>query len=98
MSHAWPGNVRELRSAIEFSVISCKGRDILPADLPPEIAAVSVVPSPSTLIPLSGQDEKSKLLAALSDAKGNRTEAAKRLGISRATFYRRLVELDIHPR
>jgi PAS domain S-box-containing protein len=98
MSHAWPGNVRELRSAIEFSVISCKGRDILPADLPPEIAAVSVVPSPSTWIPLSGQDEKSKLLAALSDAKGNRTEAAKRLGISRATFYRRLVELDIYPR
>jgi PAS domain S-box-containing protein len=98
MSHVWPGNVRELKSAIEFAVISCKGKDILPADLPPEIAAVSVVPSSSTWIPLSGQDEKSKLLAALSDAKGNRTEAAKRLGVSRATFYRRLVELNIHPR
>jgi transcriptional regulator with PAS, ATPase and Fis domain len=98
MSHVWPGNVRELKSAIEFAVISCKRRDILPTDLPPEIAAVPVVPSPSTWIPLSGQDEKSKLLAALSDAKGNRTEAAKRLGVSRATFYRRLVELNIHPR
>lgn len=98
MSYSWPGNVRELRSAIEFAVISCKGRDILPTDLPPEIAAVPVAPSPSTWIPLSGQDEKSKLLAALSDAKGNRTEAAKRLGVSRATFYRRMVELNIHPR
>lgn len=98
MSHAWPGNVRELKSAIEFAVISCKGKDILPTDLPPEIAAVPVAPRPSTWVPLSGQDEKSKLLAALSDAKGNRTEAAKRLGVSRATFYRRLVELDIHPR
>ena len=98
MSYVWPGNVRELKSAIEFAVISCKGKDILPTDLPPEIAAVPVAPSPSTWIPLSGQDEKSKLLAALSDAKGNRTEAAKRLGVSRATFYRRLVELNIHPR
>ena len=98
MSHVWSGNVRELKSAIEFAVISCKGRHILPTDLPPEIAAVPVAPSPSTWIPLSGQDEKSKLLAALSDAKGNRTEAAKRLGVSRATFYRRLVELNIHPR
>jgi PAS domain S-box-containing protein len=98
MSHVWPGNVRELKSAIEFAVISCKGRDLLPTDLPPEIAAVPVAPNPSTWIPLSGQDEKSKLLTALSDAKGNRTEAAKRLGVSRATFYRRLVELDIHPR
>ncbi len=98
MCHVWPGNVRELKSAIEFAVISCKGRHILPTDLPPEIAAVPVAPSPSTWIPLSGQDEKSKLLAALSDAKGNRTEAAKRLGVSRATFYRRLVELNIHPR
>lgn len=98
MSHVWPGNVRELKSAIEFAVISCKGRHILPTDLPPEIAAVPVASSPSTWIPLSGQDEKSKLLAALSDAKGNRTEAAKRLGVSRATFYRRLVELNIHTR
>lgn len=98
MSHVWPGNVRELKSAIEFAVISCKGRHILPTDLPPEIAAVPVAPSPSTWIPLSSQDEKSKLLAALSDAKGNRTEAAKRLGVSRATFYRRLVELNIHTR
>jgi len=98
MSHAWPGNVRELKSAMEFAVISCKGRDILHTDLPPEIAAVPVVPRSPTWVPLSGQDEKSKLLAALSDAKGNRTEAAKRLGVSRATFYRRLVELNIPPR
>lgn len=98
MGHVWPGNVRELKSAIEFAVISCKGRDILPTDLPPEIVAVSSVPSASAWIPLSGQDEKSKLLAALTDAKGNRTQAAKRLGVSRATFYRRLGELNIDPR
>ena len=98
MSHAWPGNVRELRSAIEFAVISCKGNEIGPRDLPPEITRPSAVSSPSIWIPLSAQDEKSRLLAALSDAKGNRTEAAKRLGVSRATFYRRLIELNISSR
>jgi PAS domain S-box-containing protein len=98
MSHAWPGNVRELKSAIEFAVISCKAKEVLPIDLPPEIISAPVVPSSSVWIPLPNRDEKSRFLAALSDAKGNRTEAAKRLGISRATFYRRLVELNIDSR
>lgn len=97
MSYPWPGNVRELKSAIEFAVISCKGKEVLPTDLPPEITERSVVSSPSMWIPLTDLDEKSRLLAALSDAKGNRTEAARRLGVSRATFYRRLIELDIYP-
>lgn len=98
MSYVWPGNVRELRSAIEFAVISCKGTEVSPDDLPPEIVGTPAVPTLAPWIPLQERDEKSRLLAALSDAKGNRTEAAKRLGVSRATFYRRLVELDIHPR
>lgn len=98
MSHAWPGNVRELKSAIEFAVISCKAKEVLPIDLPPEIISAPVVPSSSVWIPLPNRDEKSRFLAALSDANGNRTEAARRLGVSRATFYRRLVELDIDPR
>lgn len=98
MSYPWPGNVRELRSAIEFAVISCKGTDICPADLPPEIVESHIPSPPPVLVPLADRDEKARLLAALSEAKGNRTEAAKRLGVSRATFYRRLIELDIHPR
>jgi transcriptional regulator with PAS, ATPase and Fis domain len=98
MSYGWPGNVRELQSAIEFAVISCRGAEMSPSDLPPEVTGISLVPTLSPWIPLQDRDEKSRLLAALSDAKGNRTEAAKRLGVSRATFYRRLVELNIHPR
>lgn len=98
MSYVWPGNVRELRSAIEFAVISCRGAEVSPGELPPEVTGTSSAPTPSPWIPLQDRDEKSRLLAALSEAKGNRTEAAKRLGVSRATFYRRLVDLDIHPR
>lgn len=95
MSYSWPGNVRELKSAIEFAVISCKGNELSPVDLPPEITGLPAKAGPSTWIPLTGQDERTRLLAALSQAKGNRTEAARRLGVSRATFYRRLIELDI---
>lgn len=98
MSYVWPGNVRELKSAIEFAVISCKGKDIIPDDLPPEITDASAPSRSPVWVPLAGGDEKSRLLAALSDAKGNRTEAARRLGVSRATFYRRLVELNIQSR
>ncbi|MBS0151492.1 MAG: sigma 54-interacting transcriptional regulator [Nitrospira sp.] len=98
MRHSWPGNVRELKSAVEFAVISCKGNEICPGDLPPEITGATVTSNSSVFIPLSNQDEKTRLLAALSEANGNRTEAAKRLGISRATFYRRLVALDIQAR
>lgn len=98
MSYVWPGNVRELRSAIEFAVISCKGSAVSADDLPPEIVGASAVRAPSASDPLPEPDEKARVLAALADAKGNRTEAARRLGVSRATFYRRLIELQIQPR
>jgi transcriptional regulator of acetoin/glycerol metabolism len=79
-------------------VLVGRNLQVLPIDLPPEIIGAPVMPSSSVWIPLPNRDEKSRFLAALSDAKGNRTEAARRLGVSRATFYRRLVELDIDPR
>ena len=93
MDHPWPGNVRELRSAIEFAVISCAGAVIQPEDLPPEIIApvdfVSSIPGD----PLS--DEKARFLDALNRSRGNRALAARFLGISRATLYRRLADLNI---
>lgn len=99
MRYPWPGNVRELRGAIEFAVIGCKGKEVSPDELPPEITGPPPAAQPLPWTPLQALDEKSRVLAALSDSKGNRTEAAKRLGVSRATFYRRLVELNIiHPR
>lgn len=88
-AHAWPGNVRELKSAIYFAVIRCRGSVIEPEDLPPEIAAADQVSEPA--------DEPQRILAALGRCAGNRTRAAQLLGISRATFYRRLQELGIAP-
>ncbi len=91
MDHRWPGNVRELRSCLEAAVIRCRGDRIEPDDLPPEIDA----PPPPRPAPMSEEDERVAIHAALEATGGNRTAAAKVLGISRATFYRRLTELDI---
>ena len=86
----WPGNIRELRSAIEFAVIHCSGSVIQPDDLPPEIFQAPVVISAD---PLS--DERSRFLQALERSRGNRAAAARLLGISRATLYRRMADLKI---
>jgi DNA-binding NtrC family response regulator len=91
----WPGNVRELKSAIEYAVIGCKSSVVQEDDLPPE-----VYPSLDSLNEISGdsgQDEKARLQQALDRAGGNRAKAARLLGISRATFYRRLADLKISP-
>lgn len=84
----WPGNVRELKSAIEFAVIRCRGTIIQSEDLPAEIRNARHHEE----LP---QDEKQRLLAALERAGGNRTTAARMLGIGRSTFYRKLASFDI---
>jgi len=95
IDHPWPGNVRELRSAIEFAVIRCRGAVIQPDDLPPEIVEPADFASSIPGDPLS--DEKARFLDALNRSRGNRALAARLLGISRATLYRRLADLNINP-
>jgi DNA-binding NtrC family response regulator len=93
MGYRWPGNVRELRSAIEAAVVSCKGPVIEAEDLPQELLDLGVEAGFQDL-GVNG-DEKTRILTALERAKGNRTMAARLLGMSRATFYRRLTELNL---
>jgi DNA-binding NtrC family response regulator len=80
LEYRWPGNVRELRSAVESAVVRCRGQIIQREDLPREILH-------------SGGGDASRLMQALELAKGNRAEAARLLGISRATLYRRMASL-----
>lgn len=87
VSHDWPGNVRELKNAIESAIIQCETSIIEPEDLPPEIQTGSGVYSGSET-----RDEKKKFLDALKAADGNKAKAARLLGMSRATFYRRLAK------
>jgi len=91
LDYSWPGNVRELRNALEFAVVRCRGVEIQPDDLPPELFQ----PSPTPPVEESGADEAERIAAAIKWARGNRTRAANLLGISRATLYRRLNELGL---
>jgi DNA-binding NtrC family response regulator len=98
LAHSWKGNVRELRAAIEGAVVLGRKDRVTLRDLPASIrnpapsweagsaAESSVVRSGLTM----EEAEKQLMIKALHDSKGNRTEAARRLGISRRTLHRKL--------
>jgi PAS domain S-box-containing protein len=98
--YAWPGNVRELINAIEFAVIRARGTMLRASDLPPEIAGGGPGPRPHPDGDGAGgrEGERGRLVAALERTGGSRVKAARLLGISRATLYRRLREFDLPAR
>ena len=97
IEYRWPGNVRELKNAISFAAIHCKGTHIRLTDLPPEIrTALAGGANPKAFV-RSAESDKEHILKALELAGGRRGEAAKLLGIGRATLYRRMKECMIDP-
>lgn len=97
LAYGWPGNVRELRTAVEHAVVLCRGEKISLRDLPASVRAKAPVAAPdSTGMVIAQNDltvqeaEKQLIIRALKDAGGNRTTAAKKLGISRRTLHRKL--------
>jgi len=87
-SYSWPGNVRELHNAIEYTYVKCRTSIINEKNLPPEILNDSnkkiLKPGPSL------KHNKEDVIIALAQAKGNRKETSRLLGIGRATLYRYL--------
>ncbi|MBM4356127.1 MAG: sigma-54-dependent Fis family transcriptional regulator, partial [Deltaproteobacteria bacterium] len=94
LHHSWPGNVRELKNAIEHAVLRTSHELLQLVDLPPEVREGGRLPSGNGA---TDGDERERVLAALARSNGNRTLAARMLGISRATFYRLLERLGIAP-
>jgi DNA-binding NtrC family response regulator len=92
MSHNWPGNVRELRTAVEHAVVLCRGEKISARDLPPSVrGARSGEAALSLRNDLTVKEaEKQLIVRALKETSGNRTRAAKKIGMSRRTFHRKL--------
>ena len=96
--HDWPGNVRELRTAIEHGVVMSNSTKITLRHLPASIREESVVnvhiinaASEDKEQPFNLEKSETKLImAALNHTNGNRTEAAKLLGISRRTLQRKI--------
>jgi two-component system response regulator AtoC len=92
MNYSWPGNVRELRTAIEHAVVLCRGEKISARDLPTSMRGIRVGEmSLSQGKDLTVKDaEKQLIVRSLKETNGNRTLAAKKIGMSRRTFHRKL--------
>ena len=99
MSYDWPGNVRELRNCLEHAVARAHFEDIRVEDLPDKVRTRARGSS------LSGTDltelltleevERRHVLRVLEAANGNRTDAAKVLGLDRKTLYRKLLRWGV---
>jgi DNA-binding NtrC family response regulator len=90
--YPWPGNVRSLRHAMERAVILCDGDTLRPSDFPlPRVErsalAEDVVARPGTTL---AELERQAIAGALERHGGNVSQAAKELGITRMSLYRRM--------
>ncbi len=96
-SHHWPGNVRELRNAIQRAVVMCDGPSLEPRDfsflLPTDSVSAEGVADPS--LTRWEQSEKNRILAELSRQRGNKTQAARELGIAKSTLFEKLKKYGI---
>jgi two-component system response regulator AtoC len=93
--HDWPGNVRELRSAIEHAVAFSRTDRVDKKDLPADVrepgASIMTLGTPLADQNLTVHEaEKQLIIRALKESEGNRTIAAKKIGISRRTLHRKL--------
>jgi two-component system response regulator HydG len=88
-AYRWPGNVRELANAIE-SLVALSPADELDAKLLPGAGESAAPPARANLDARLAAYERGLLVEAIEAADGNRTEAAKLLGIGRATLYEKL--------
>ncbi|HEV2209648.1 MAG TPA: sigma-54 dependent transcriptional regulator [Verrucomicrobiae bacterium] len=100
LRYPWPGNVRELRTAMEHAVVMARGDKVTPRDLPGWVRnAPSPGAAPTAFLSKEGmtvvEAEKELIIRALKDTGGNRTLAAKKLGMSRRTLHRKLKEYHL---
>jgi DNA-binding NtrC family response regulator len=97
MKYHWPGNVRELRTAIEHAVVFCRGEKVTLRDLPTSVRREKVITDRGETGQMLAQNdltveeaEKQLIIRALKECNGNRTLAARKIGISRRTLHRKL--------
>ncbi len=100
LTYRWPGNVRELRNAMETASLVAGSDAIEWGDLTPEILGNILPPSSEVPIPLPSprtleEIEREAIVGALLQANGNKTKAAKMLGIGLRTLHRKIKEFGI---
>jgi len=92
--YQWPGNIRQLKNVIERAVVLAKGNIITMGELPDEFKSVKIkhdTQNDKTLRSLEAQ----AIVDTLQDCRGNKSKAAKILGISRKALYKRLNDCKV---
>lgn len=97
VKYSWPGNVRELKNAIEHAFVTVSGHCLTLLDLPPEVRASGSKIPPSRSSPPSPEEraERERIVNALRKTNGQKMEAAKLLGVSRVTLWKKINRLGI---
>jgi PAS domain S-box-containing protein len=88
--YPWHGNVRELRNTIEYAFVLCKEGDIDTTHLPPKITDNGSAAFRNHAAAQEPHREREELLNALKQTSGNQSEAARILGVSRVTVWKRI--------
>ena len=100
LKYPFPGNVRELENAVERAVVMGKGEEVQPWDLPEEInsealKAINEIENYENLSKAIKDFERQYIIKALDETKGNKSLAAKMLGVSRKTLWEKCKVLEI---
>jgi len=91
MRYHWPGNIRELINVLEYAFVLCPGGEIGKAHLPAQFSGRHhPQPAKGRDIPVPHQavDTRQELIRVLQETGGNKSEAARRLGVSRVTLWK----------
>lgn len=110
LDYSWPGNVRELSNVLEYAVVVARGETILPDDLPQEVlhtptehlplAAATPDTAAGLTLPASvhlehQSPESMHIISVLEKHHWKKADAAKELGLSRSTLWRKMRELKL---
>ena len=100
LKYPFPGNVRELENAVERAVVMGKGEEVQSWDLPEEInsealKAINEIENYENLSKAIKDFERQYIIKVLDETKGNRSLAAKLLGVSRKTLWEKCKVLEI---
>ncbi len=99
MDYAWPGNIRELINVLEYAFVVCRQSWIQPAHLPPYLTVPTNRKETARGTLWDNQkidtEEREKIRQALINARGKKAEAARLLGISRVTLWKKMTRHQI---
>lgn len=95
-NYSYPGNVRELENIIQRSVIIAHDCTLMPNHLPKEMTEIKPSPVAENLTENLAEAEKQMIKTKIQECNRNLSRAAKKLGISRVTLWRKIKKLDIN--